>query len=302
MAELVCSFALAHAPGMTGWFHQATESQRANLTAGYAELGRLLHEAKPDVLIGFGNDHLLNLPFDNPADFCIGTAAQWTGPAAWFQDWLALPPYEVKGRPDVAQALVHAMDRRGVSLAFRSDLLFDDNFSVPLATLTPRFDIPFVPIHMNCLVPPVPTPRHCFEVGEKLAQSIRDDLPAGLRVALMGTGGLSHDPGGPRYFEIDEAFDRWFLSLLESGDTRKAFDECTLERMREAGAGGTPELIAWFVAWGAAAGAKARVVCYEPTAGLRCSMGGVSWPTPEAPTALPPRGGATSGPAKPVPR
>ena len=84
-------------------------------------------------------------------------------------------------------------------------------------------------------------------------------------------------PGGPRYFEIDEAFDRWFLSLLEAGDTPRAFAECTLERMREAGAGGTPELIAWFVAWGAASGAKARVVCYEPTASLRCSMGGVVW-------------------------
>jgi aromatic ring-opening dioxygenase catalytic subunit (LigB family) len=277
MAELVCTMALAHAPGMTGWFEKAEPGQRERLTAGYAELARRLRAAKPDVILGFGNDHLLNLPFDNPPDLCIGTAAEWRGPAPWFEDWLAIEPFRVAGRPDVAEALVTAMDRRGVSMAFRSDLLMDDNFSVPLKVLTPQFDIPLVPVHMNCLVPPVATPQACFEVGKTLASAIREDLPAGLRVALMSTGGLSHDPGGPRYFEIDEAFDRWFLSLLETGATERAFAECTLERMREAGAGGTPELIAWFIAWGAAQGAAAEIVCYEPTVGLRCSMGGVAW-------------------------
>lgn len=277
MAELVCTMAVAHAPGMTGWFEKAEAGQRERLTAGYAELSRQLREARPDVIVGFGNDHLLNLPFDNMPDLCIGTAPEWNGPAPWFQDWLAIEPFRLPGHPQVAQALVHAMDRRGVSMAFRSDLLMDDNFSVPLSVLTPGFDIPLVPVHMNCLVPPVPTPRRCYEVGTRLASAIREDLPAELRVAIMATGGLSHDPGGPRYFEIDEAFDRWFLSLLAEGDTERAFAECTLERMREAGAGGTPELIAWFVAWGAARGAKARVVCYEPTVGLRCSMGGVTW-------------------------
>jgi protocatechuate 4,5-dioxygenase beta chain len=277
MAQLVSCMALAHAPGMTGWFDKAEAGQRERLQVGYAELGRALHAARPDVVIGFGNDHLLNLPFDNLPDMCIGTAAQWEGPAPWFQDWLAIAPFRVPGRPDVAEALVQALDRRGLPLAFRGDLLMDDNFCVPLKVLTPQFDLPFVPVHMNCLVPPVPTPQACFDKGALIAQAIREDLPADLRVAIMATGGLSHDPGGPRYFEIDEAFDRWFLGLLEAGDTERAFAECTLERMRAAGAGGTPELIAWFVAWGAAQGTPARVVCYEPTVGLRCSMGGVLW-------------------------
>jgi aromatic ring-opening dioxygenase catalytic subunit (LigB family) len=277
MAQLVCTIALAHAPGMTGWFDKAEPGQRMRLEAGYAELGRLLHESRPDVILGFANDHLLNLPFENMPDFCVGTAERWAGPAPWFRDWLAIEPFEVRGSKLVAEALVDALDRRGLSVAFRDDLLFDDNFSVPLSVLTPSFDVPLVPVHMNCLVPPVPTPQHCFDVGVQVAACVREAMPPELRVAVMSTGGLSHDPGGPRYFEIDEAFDRWFLSLLEQGDTARAFRECTLERMRAAGAGGTPELIAWFVAWGAAGGSAARIVCYEPTVGLRCSMGGVTW-------------------------
>ena len=277
MAELVCTMAVAHAPGLTGWLDVAPEAQQKGLRDGYAELGRLLRESKPDVILGFANDHILNLPLDNTPDFCIGTASEWHGPAPWFLDWLNIEPYKVGGNPEVARTIVRELDRRGIAFAFRDDLLFDDNFSVPLTTLTPSYDIPLVPVHMNCIVPPVPSAPRCFDVGAAVAEVVRNALPADLRVALLATGGLSHDPGGPRYFQIDEAFDRWFLGLIENGEAGRALAECTLERLRAAGDGGTPELLAWFVPWGAAKGTKARVVCYEPTATMRCGMGGVIW-------------------------
>jgi protocatechuate 4,5-dioxygenase beta chain len=277
MAEIVCTLALAHAPGLTGWLDMAPPDQQERLKKGYAELGRILRASRPDVIVGFANDHLLNLPLDNMPDFCIGTAATWKGPAPWFQDWVAIKEYTVGGNPEVAQTLVRELDRRGISFAFRDDLLFDDNWSVPLTTLTPDYDIPLVPVHMNCIVPPTPSARRCFEVGRHVADIVRDHLPAGMRVALMATGGLSHDPGGPRYFQIDEAFDREFLALFERGESKRALDEMTLDRLRAAGDGGTPELLAWFVPWGAARGGKAKIVCYEPTVALRCGMGGVVW-------------------------
>jgi aromatic ring-opening dioxygenase catalytic subunit (LigB family) len=277
LAQIVCTMAVAHAPGLTGWLDTAPPEQQKGLKEGYAELGRMLRESKPDVILGFSNDHILNLPLDNTPDFCIGTAPEWVGPAPWFRDWLNIAEYRVGGNPQVARTLVKELDQRGVAFAFRDDLLFDDNFSVPLTTLTPKYDIPLVPVHMNCIVPPVPSAQKCFDVGAKVAEVVRDVLPANLRVAILGTGGLSHDPGGPRYFQIDEAFDRWFLSLMESGDPKRAVEQCTLDRLREAGDGGTPELLAWFVPWGAAKGAKGRVVCYEPTHPMRCGMGGVVW-------------------------
>lgn len=277
MAKLVCNMAVAHAPGLTGWLEVATPEQQASLKAGYAELGRLLRESKPDVILGFSNDHLLNLPLDNTPDFCIGTAPEWHGPAPWFIDWLNVSPYRVSGNPYVARTLVRELDRRGVAFAFRDDLLFDDNFSVPLTTLTPDYDIPLVPVHMNCIVPPAPSAARCFEVGTKIGQIVREVLPEDLRVAILATGGLSHDPGGLRYFEIDEIFDRWFLALLENGEAERATAECSFERFLAAGDGGTAELVSWFVPWGAAMGGKARVVCYEPTVAMRCGMGGVVW-------------------------
>ena len=114
-------------------------------------------------------------------------------------------------------------------------------------------------------------------MGREIADIIRTCRPDGERVAIMGTGGLSHDPGGPQYFDVDEEFDRAFLALLEEGDPGKVVAETTLERMAAAGDGGTTELLSWIVAMGAVGERRARTVCYEPAVELRCGMGCVWW-------------------------
>lgn len=277
MAELVANIALSHAPGLTGWLDQAPEDEASRLVAGYEDMGRRFRATQPDVIIGLANDHCLNMPVDEVHDFCIGTAAHWRGPAEWFADWLNVPPYEVAGNAEVAGTIRDRMRGAGFDIADSQDLLFDDNWSVPLLYLTPDYDVALVPIHMNCIVPPLIEPAKCYEAGQLLAKTIREDLPDGLRVAIMGTGGLSHDPGGPKYFEVDEAFDRWFLGLLEEGDAQKVIREATIERMAAAGDGGTTELLSWLVPMGAADGAGATTVCYEPSVALRCGMGAVHW-------------------------
>jgi aromatic ring-opening dioxygenase catalytic subunit (LigB family) len=276
MAEIVSVIALSHAPGLTGWLDKAPKAQQDSLVSGFTELGRKLRAARPDVIIGFANDHVLNLPLDNTPDFCVGTAQQWKGPAEWFRDWVAVPDYTVAGHPSLAKALVREGARQGIGFAFKDDLLFDDNWSVPLLYLTPDYDVPLIPIHMNCIVPPLPTPVWCHEVGRKIAEIVRA-WPGKERVAIMGTGGLSHDPGGPKYFQVDEKFDRWFLGLLEEGDPDQVLDEVTLPKMAAAGDGGTTELLSWIVAMGAAGRRRAHTVCYEPALELRCGMGCVYW-------------------------
>ena len=279
MAEIVSVIALAHAPGCTGWLGSAPDDEQAEIVGGYARMREHLQAFRPDVIVGVANDHMLNQPLHDPPDFCVGTAARWRGPAEFFKSWLALDGYEVDGHPHVAQALVKAGEAAGLSLDSRDDLLFDDNFSVPLHYLTPDYSVPLVPIHMNCISPPVPTPEISVRAGEVIARTIRDDLPDGMRVAVMGTGGLSHEPGGPRYFTLDEDFDRWFMALLEEGDLDKVCREATVEKMNAAGGGGTTELLAWMVAMAAAGGTRARSVFYVPSAEMRCGIGGTVWDT-----------------------
>jgi len=276
MAEIVSVIALAHAPGATGWLDKAPKAEQDALLAGYAEMGRRFRAAKPDVVVGVANDHLLNFPMESIPDWCVGTAERWRGPAEWFRDWVNIPDYEVAGERELARHIVRNCGRRGFNLAFSDKLLFDDNWSVPLKFLTPRYDVPLVPIHMNCVMPPLPEPGRCFEFGRVLADAVRA-WPSKARVAIMGTGGLSHDPGGPKYFAVDEKFDRWFLELLGEGDPDKVLREVTIERMIAAGDGGTVELLAWLVAMGAAGRRPAETVFYVPSVPLRCGMGGVAW-------------------------
>ena len=277
MAELAFVTGLSHAPGMTGWLDRASEREQKSLTEGFNLLGEKLRATKPDLIIGLANDHVLNMPVHDSHDFCIGTADTWTGPAEWFRDWINVEPYSVGGSSLAAELLFDRLSRHGFDIISRSELLFDDNWSVPLKYLTPNYDIPFVPIHMNCIVPPIPTPQCCFDFGQAVQKIIEEDLPADMRVAFMGTGGLSHDPGGPKYFDVDEEFDRWFLGLLEEGDPEKVLRECTPARMSAAGDGGTSELIAWISAMAMVGERKAITACYEPAVELRCGMGCVYW-------------------------
>ncbi len=283
MAKLVSLIALSHAPGLTGWLDQAPKAQQQSLTKGFRSLGERLREARPDVIVGLANDHVLNMPTHDTHDFCVGTSDAWEGPAEWFREWIAVPDYSVAGHSASANAIHDRLAGEGFDVISRSDLLFDDNWSVPLYYLTPDHDIPLIPIHMNCVVPEIPSPETCYAAGQAIARAIAEDLPDGMRVALMATGGLSHDPGGPRYFQVDEAFDRWFLHLMEAGDPAAVLRECTVEKMLKAGDGGTTELLAWIAALGAAGRTPARTVCYEPAVELRCGMGCIYWPVAEDP-------------------
>jgi aromatic ring-opening dioxygenase catalytic subunit (LigB family) len=223
------------------------------------------------------NDHLLNWPINNIPDYTVGIGEEHVGPADWFDEWLALPKYRVQGRPELARAIVREGARRGIMFAYLSRLELDDGISVPLHYLTPAMQIPLVPITLNCTVPPIPSTERAYRLGQALREIVTTRWPAGERVAVIATGGLSHEPGGPRYLQVDEAFDRWFLALLAEGDHDRIVRECTVERMEAAGSGGTAELLAWIAALPFTAG-PAEILGYTPALAWRTGTGMVTWP------------------------
>jgi aromatic ring-opening dioxygenase catalytic subunit (LigB family) len=205
----------------------------------------------------------------------VGIAAEHVGPADWFDEWLAMEKYRVPGHPALARFLVNEGARHGLSLAYLREMQFDDGISVPTHYLNPDARFRLVPVTMNCTVPPIPTPERAYRVGTALREAIRA-FPGADRVAIVATGGLSHEPGGPRYFWVDEEFDLWFLEMLKRGDHAALLRECTLERMEEAGSGGTAELLAWIVALAFTRG-PADVLAYMRAFAWRSGTGMVAW-------------------------
>jgi protocatechuate 4,5-dioxygenase beta chain len=213
MSQIVAAMAMTHGPGLTGWFDQAPKAYQEATLQATAEMRRRLQAARPDVIVAFSNDHLLNWPINNMPDFTVGIGTEHIGPADWFDEWLAMPQkYRIPGHPELARYIVNEGARRRIAFAYLRQMQFDDGFSVPMHYLNPAPSIPLVPVAMNCTVPPIPTPERVYQVGTTLRQMFQA-YPGDERIAVLGTGGLSHEPGGPRYFWVDEAFDLWFLDL-----------------------------------------------------------------------------------------
>ena len=266
---------MTHSPGLTGWFTRASEEYQRLALQATSEMRRRLEVARPDVVVMLSNDHLLNWPINNVPEYTVGVADEHVGPADWYDEWLGMEKYRVPGHAPLARFIVNEGARRQLALAWLREMAFDDGISVPTHYLNPDARFRLVPITMNCTVPPIPTPERAYQVGTVLRDVLRA-YPGPERIAVVATGGLSHEPGGPRYFWVDEEFDRWFLDLLKRGDHQLLLRECTLERMEEAGSGGTAELLAWVAVLPFTAG-PADVLAYMPAIAWRSGTGMVVW-------------------------
>ena len=275
MAEIVAAMAMTHSPGLTGWFDRASKEHQELALGATAEMRKRLEAARPDVLVMFSNDHLLNWPINNIPECTVGIGEEHVGPADWFDEWLGMEKYRVPGHPSLARWIVGEGARRGLALAYLRSMQFDDGISVPTHYLNPDGRFRLIPVTMNCNVPPIPSPARAYAVGTVFRDVLRA-YPGGDRIAVVATGGLSHEPGGPRYFWVDEEFDRWFLDLLKKGDHETLLSECTLERMEAAGSGGTAELLAWILVLAMTRG-PADVLAYMPAIAWRSGTGMVAW-------------------------
>ena len=275
MAQIVAAMAMTHSPGLTGWFDRAPKTHQAQALQAMTEMRDRLAAARPDVIVAFSNDHLLNWPINNTPEYTVGIDAEHVGPADWYDEWLALDKYTIPGHPALARYIVNEGARRRLAFSYLRRMQFDDGISVPMHYLNPSSSIPLVPVTMNCTIPPIPTPERAYQVGTTLHQMLMA-YPGDARIAVLGTGGLSHEPGGPRYFWVDEEFDLWFLDLLKKGDHTALLRECTLERMEAAGSGGTAELLAWILVMAFTRG-PAEVLAYMPAIAWRSGTGMVIW-------------------------
>ncbi|WP_417198452.1 hypothetical protein [Streptomyces stelliscabiei] len=85
-------------------------------------------------------------------------------------------------------------------------------------------------------------------LGRALGEAIRS-YPEDLKVAVFGTGGMSHQLAGARAGLINQDFDRMYLDAIEH-DPEKLAALTREDYIREAGSEGI-ELIMWLIMRGA---------------------------------------------------
>jgi protocatechuate 4,5-dioxygenase beta chain len=101
-----------------------------------------------------------------------------------------------------------------------------------------------VPLVVNVLQHPLPTPKRCFALGQALRKAI-ESYPEDLKVAMVGTGGLSHQLIGERAGFNNEAWDLEFLELIERDPQRLA--RMSIEDFMRLGGNEGAEVVMWLI-------------------------------------------------------
>jgi 2,3-dihydroxyphenylpropionate 1,2-dioxygenase len=255
--SLVFAGICSHAPGITGRAEMADPEAAGSFHGAFRGLSERLHAARPDALVVVAAEHFANFFMNNMPAFAVGMADRYDGP---IEDpaWLRIERRRVPGNAALSLRLIREI-MQSVDVAFAEEWRFDHGIMVPLHFLTPGYDLPVIPVNINCQGPPL-TPLHrAWAFGEALRRAA-DAVPE--RIAVVGTGGISHWPATPDSGKINEAWDREFLDRwvrLDKPAMLSYGDEATY---RDAGQGGFE--IRTFIAAAAAAGGRGTLHYYRP--------------------------------------
>jgi protocatechuate 4,5-dioxygenase, beta chain len=196
-----------------------------------------LTAAQPDVLVMVGSDHFHQLWLDNMPQFLVGKAPFYDGNFYNEEREFGLPRMTLKGQEDLSTHILRNGIDAGFDLAFSNELRIDHSITCPIITLRPEADLPIVPVYTNIFAPPMPRPERFVELGRTL-RTLVESWPSNLRVAIVGTGHLSLELGGPRQFGPhgpDPEFDHKAVEWIATGDVEGCCREVTLDSLHAPG-------------------------------------------------------------------
>src|SRR5437764_3122460 len=184
-----------------------------------------------------GSDHFHQLWLDNLPPFLIGTAPFYAANYYNEEREFGLPRMLLTGHEELSGYLLRGGIDAGFDLAFSNELRVDHSITCPIITLRPRADLPIVPVYTNIFAPPMPQPARFVQLGQAIRAMV-EDWPSDQRVAIIGTGHLSLELGGPRQFGPhgpDPEFDRKAVQWIASGDLKSCLADVTLDSLHAPG-------------------------------------------------------------------
>ena len=209
MGKIVAGVGTSHVPSIGVAFDgkQQLTPQWKPLFDGYIPAKAWLKEIGVTHAIVIYNDHGTDFFFDKYPTFAMGAADEYPiGDESFgIRD---LP--SVKGDTDFswhqANSLVveHEFD-----LTICQEMVMDHGLLAPHPLLfdhEPDWSVKTVPFNVNVLQHPLPTPRRLWKLGQAMRSAV-ESYPDDVRVAILGTGGLSHQLHGARFGHMNEAWD-----------------------------------------------------------------------------------------------
>lgn len=250
MARLFAGVGTSHVPSIGAALDNGKSGNDywKPLFDGFGPAREWIAREKPDVCIVIYNDHASAFSLENIATFAIGVGDRFE-PADEGYGPRQVPV--VEGDPALAWHLAESLILDDFDMTIVNRMPVDHGLTVPLSIV---FDQPeawptrVIPLAVNVIQYPQPSGRRCYHLGQAIRRAV-DSYPKDMKVAIFGTGGMSHQLQGERAGLVNAQFDNDFLDRLVTdpeGLTRISHTEY----MREAGSEGI-ELIMWLIMRGA---------------------------------------------------
>ncbi len=261
--SLVYAGICCHAPGITNRPETADPSDLSELKRQFESLRLEIAATSPDALVVISSEHFGNFFNNNMPAYAIGMADYYEGPIE-DPEWLGIPRVRVPGNQELSGQLIKNI-LHDADVSFSEEWKFDHGMMVPLHHVTPNYDMPVIPVNINCQAPPLtPLPR-AYEFGMALRKAI-DALPQSI--ALLGTGGTSHWPCTPDSGRINGEWDQEFLRRWCDNDVAALTAYTDQEILQDAGAGALE--IRTSIAVAGAAGGRGDIRFYRPIPEFAC--------------------------------
>ena len=259
MGEFVWAAATSHTGAMMRAPKGDPESlgRAEQVFAAFGALAASLRDSRPDVIVTIATDHFLTFDYGLLPVFAIGTGEFFPGHGEF-----GVPKRDYRGLAGFGEAVHRGLVDSGFDPASAREMPLDHSFSCPLQLLMTDWDAPILPIYVNCTIEPLPSFARCAAFGAALGEAVRRQNVA-QRVAIIGTGGLSHWVGMPQTGRINSEWDRNFLELFAAG----RFEEIaswSSDAVSEGSGNGAAEIRNWVMAAAAVKAAGAREITYPP--------------------------------------
>jgi len=271
MAEIVAIHATSHTPVMLNFPDAIPAAHREEIFSALKDLGAALAASRPDAIVVLSDDHVHNFFLNNLPALCIGAAEQYPTPV---EHWLKAEKRILPGDARLGAYLLTNALESGFDPALSMELTLDHGVLTPLELAGVARTTPIVPILINCVQPPLPAMRRCYDFGVWLGKALRA-YPDLERVAVLATGGISHDLATPRMGMVNEKFDLELLDLLEAGSPDQVVAYAK-DHVHEAG-NGAEEIRMWLAAMGAANGGRFHRRYYRAVSDWYTGIGMGHW-------------------------
>jgi gallate dioxygenase len=250
MARIVGAIATSHTPtiGFAYDKNKRGDPAWAPIFDAFAPVETWLGQKKPDVLFFIYNDHVTSFFFDHYSAFALGIDESYAV-ADEGGGLRALPP--IRGHAALAQHIGAALVADEFDMAFFQGKPLDHGCFSPLSVMLPhepQWPVALVPLQVGVLQFPIPSARRCWRLGVSLRRAI-ESFPEDIAVAIVATGGLSHQVHGERAGFNNPAWDRRFLELFEKDPER--LTEMTHAELATLGGWESAEVVMWLVMRGA---------------------------------------------------